>query len=340
MTAYKKILVVCVGNMVTGGPEALHHLVHCMRTLGLPAYICYHPFDKSFEVPAAYREFDVAIAPFEDKADYLIVFPEVHPMEALRIRQAQAAIWWLSLDNFLERRHTSPLHDRVRYLKRALQGRRPFAGIQAMKRLIHFSQSHYASEYLKQQDIPCTEFFEPINARFLDPRLDTGAQNRVDEVLFNPSKGMKITQQLMARNPGITFTPLKGFDREQLTKKFQTAKAYIDFGHHPGRDRLPREAAIHGCCLITGQLGSAANEVDIPIPQAYKLDQNSADFIDRFNTLLADIFRDFAQHHQAFNDYRKRILGESAVFEAQIKAFFLGPADKPSLNPATRMQHK
>lgn len=333
MKSYNKILVVCVGNMVTGGPEALHHLVHCMRKLGLPAFICYHPFDKQFEVPEAYQEFDVAVAPFEDTAGHLIIFPEVYPMEALRIKNAQAAIWWLSLDNFLERRHVSPLRDRVRYLKRSLQGRRPVGGIKALKRLVHFSQSHYASEYIRQQEIPFTEFFEPINARFLDPRLDTGTKNRVNEVLFNPSKGMKVTRQLIDQNPTVKFTPLRGLNRSQLTDKFQTAKVYIDFGHHPGRDRLPREAAIHGCCIVTGQLGSAANEVDIPIPGAYKLDQNGSSFIGNFSTLLSDIFRDFDKHHQAFNDYRARILGEPEMFMGQIRDFFLGQADKETINP-------
>jgi hypothetical protein len=284
-------------------------------------------------VPEAYREFDVQAASFEDREGHLIIFPEVYPMDALRVRNAQAAIWWLSLDNFLERRHVSPLRDRIRYLKRSLQGRRPFGGIKALQGLVHFSQSHYASEYLRRQGLPFTEFFEPINARFLDPRLDTGTQNRVNEVLFNPSKGMKVTQQLIAQNPEVRFTPLRGFNRSQLTEKFQTAKVYIDFGHHPGRDRLPREAAIHGCCIVTGQLGSAANEVDIPIPRAYKLDQTGASFISNFNTLLAGIFRDFDKHHQAFDDYRARILGEPEVFVDQIRNFFLGQASKETINP-------
>ena len=325
MKNYKKILVVCVGNMVTGGPEALHHLVHCMRGLGLPAFICYDPFDKKFEIPDPYRNFDVEISPFEDTDGTLIIFPEVYPMEALRVRHAQAAIWWLSLDNFLERRHVSPLHDRIRYLKRALQGRRPLGGIKALKHLIHFTQSHYASKHLEQQGMPFTELFEPINARFLDKRLDTGTQGRVNEVLFNPSKGIKITQQLMEDNPGIKFTPLRGFDRKQLTEKFQTAKVYIDYGHHPGRDRLPREAAIHGCCIVTGQLGSAENEVDIPIPKIYKLDQKHPDFLPRFKALLADIFSNFDKHHHGFDAYRERILREPQEFQQQIEDFFLDP---------------
>lgn len=51
MKKYKKIIVICPGNSVTGGPEALHNLVHDMVRLGLPAGICYFPFDKKFNIP-------------------------------------------------------------------------------------------------------------------------------------------------------------------------------------------------------------------------------------------------------------------------------------------------
>jgi len=43
-------------------------------------------------------------------------------------------------------------------------------------------------------------------------------------------------------------------------------KLYVDFGKHPGKDRMPREAAVHGCCIITGRRGAAGNPFDIPIP--------------------------------------------------------------------------
>ena len=319
---FKKILVICVANMTTGGPEALHHLVHCMRQIGLPAHICYEPFDQIFEVPEPYRHFDISIATYDDAPDNLIIFPELYPMEALRVKHADAAIWWLSLDNFLERRHTNAIHDKIRYYKRALQGRKPFSGIKSLRQLIHFTQSHYAGEYLKQFDITYSELFEPINARFLNSQLDTGPFNRTNEVIFNPSKGMTVTQRLIDANPDIKFTPLRNFNRDQLTEKFQTAKIYIDFGHHPGRDRLPREAAIHGCCIVTGQLGAAKNDIDIPIPDFYKIDQKEKDFIDNFNRKLRNILNDFEEHYQAFSIYRNRIMSEPEVFQNHIKTIF------------------
>ena len=48
-------------------------------------------------------------------------------------------------------------------------------------------------------------------------------------------------------------------------------QVYIDFGHHPGQDRLPREAAACGCLVVTGTRGSAGFHADVPLPPALKL---------------------------------------------------------------------
>jgi hypothetical protein len=176
---------------------------------------------------------------------------------------------------------------------------------------------------LTEKGLNVVEFFEPINARFLTGNLDPAENGRVDEILYNPSKGKAVTKKLMERFPHWKFTPLKGFTREQLSKKFATAKVYIDFGHHPGRDRLPREAAMHGCCVVTGLLGSARNSVDIPINSEYKLDSDAGNFEGKFEFLIANIFSDFKEHHLRFESYRGRIMGESEVFKSQVAAFFL-----------------
>ena len=41
-------------------------------------------------------------------------------------------------------------------------------------------------------------------------------------------------------------------------------------------NRIPREAAMCGCCVITNRNGSAANNVDVQIADKYKFD-NEAD---------------------------------------------------------------
>ena len=56
----------------------------------------------------------------------------------------------------------------------------------------------------------------------------------------------------------IKFKPITGMTREQVIDTMRHAKLYVDFGEFPGRERMPREAALCGCCLITSKIGASA----------------------------------------------------------------------------------
>lgn len=322
MPTYQKILVVCPAGAVTGGPEALHQLCAHMNSLGLPAFMCYLPFDQLANAPKPYERYKTQSAPYEDVSGNLIIFPEVDPMLALKVMHAQAALWWLSLENFLERRHVSPLHDKIRYMKRVIQGRRPWGGARALKNLLHFSQTEHSSHYLRSCGIKPIPLIDSINEDFLTDRYLDRIDHKQDLILYNPTKGWRVTHKLIEAFPQWQFVPLKGLNREQLSEKLYAAKLYIDFGHHPGRDRMPREAAMHGCCLITGRLGSAGNAIDLPIPNQYKLDSSSPQFISEFGEIASQVLNDFPSHYAAFNPYRKWLQDEPRIFKEQIQHYF------------------
>lgn len=322
MVHYKKILVVCPAGAVTGGPEALHQLCAHMNSLGLPAYMCYLPFNQFATAPKPYERYKTQSAPYEDVSGNLIIFPEVDPMLALKVIHAQAALWWLSLENFLERRHVSPLYDKIRYMKRVIQGRRPWGGARALKNLLHFSQTEHSSQYLRSCGIEPIPLIDSINEDFLTDRYLDRIDHKQDLILYNPTKGWRVTRRLIEAFPQWQFVPLKGLNREQLSEKLYPAKLYIDFGHHPGRDRMPREAAMHGCCLITGRLGSAGNAIDLPIPNQYKLDSSSPEFISEFGEIASQVLDDFPNHYAAFNPYRKWLQDEPRIFKEQIQHYF------------------
>lgn len=243
-------------------------------------------------------------------------------MLALKVVHAQAALWWLSLENFLERRHVSPLYDKIRYLKRVIQKRRPHGGARALKTLLHFSQTEHSSHYLRSCGIEPIPLIDSINEGYLTNRFLDRIDHKQDLILYNPTKGWRLTRKLIKAFPHLQFVPLKGLNREQLSEKLYAAKLYIDFGHHPGRDRLPREAAMHGCCLITSRLGSASNAIDLPIPNRYKLDSSTPLFISEFGDLAYQVLNEFPNHYLAFNSYRKWLINEPAIFKKQIKDYF------------------
>jgi hypothetical protein len=249
----------------------------------------------------------------------------IFPTLALRVRNADAAISWMSVNNYTCVRYESVLRDKIRYARNLLTGRRPRRGMEGCGDVKHLAQSHYAERFLAQHGIKAMPLSDPIPVYLEPDYLATLAHRpstpRKDLILYNPSKGAKVTARLQEACPQWSFRPLQGLDRGELAEAFLGAKLYIDFGHHPGKDRLPREAAVHGCCVVTSRYGSAANSVDVPIPERYKLDTRAPDFVGRFETLVDGIFRgDFESCRQDFTGYRETIRREAEIFREHIKA--------------------
>jgi hypothetical protein len=327
MNDFKKILIICPGGAMTAGPEALHQLAAELNQLKQTAVMVYHPFHKTFSTPIPYQKYQTPVETFSDEDDNLIVYPEIFTNLALKTKHAKAAIWWMSVNNFTCIRYKNPLRDKIRYWKNVLKGKIPWQGIKALTGLRHFAQSHYASEFLASHGIqslplsdPIPVFTDPNYLASLIPRLETA--NRQNIICYNPSKGTKITESIMATFPHWTFKALKGLDREQLAAEFLSAKIYLDFGHHPGKDRLPREAAIHGCCIITGLFGSAENPVDIPIPNRFKLNVNDIGFMNSLEKVVNEIFSSFETCSQELEAYRQTISHEPENFNQQVMAAF------------------
>jgi hypothetical protein len=308
---YHKIQVVSPANMVTGGPESLHNLVAVLNALGFSARIVYFPFGKDSEIPMAYNNYSITSEQLDDQEGNLIIFPETYCMPALKIRHATAAIWWLSVDNFLERKYHNA-RDFVRYFKKVLRGTRPFFGIRELKHLQHFSKANYDEEFLKVNGITFQRISGPISQFYLNLPVCQEIKKRKNQILYNPTKGKTLILELIKMFPEFEFVPLKAMGEEELKDAYLSSKIYVDFGHHPGRERMPREAVVAGCCLITGRLGSAGNDFDIPISDQFKIDQFSDDFYTLFADSVKKIFSNFEFVTKLFEPYRELIRNEPA----------------------------
>lgn len=312
-----KIFVCCPGGSVTGGPELLHQLVDALRQLGHDAYITYYPFEKEHAKPSEYYTYDCPVASIEDNSSSLIVIPEVFTKKAKQIINAQVAIWWLSVDNYYQKKGQSWVRDLKMRITTLRRSRIPLS---KMKHLLHFTQSAYARDFLEKNLISSLMLTDYLATEHLSEQIRH--LNRINVVAYNPKKGAKKTELLIEAFPEIKFVPIKGMTKAQVNELLSTAKIYIDFGLHPGKDRLPREAAMAGCCIITGLSGSAGNNEDITIPGKYKLNDNNRSFIKEFGLLAKSIFSDFEEHSNQFEKYRNLIREEPSLFKKQVLEIF------------------
>ena len=107
-----------------------------------------------------------------------------------------------------------------------------------------------------------------------------------------------------------------------MIELLKRCKVYIDFGNHPGKDRLPREAALCKCVIMTGLRGSAAYYEDVPISNSYKINQYQVKVNDVVGKIKQSM-KDYAMSIDDFANYRSTIRKEKQVFENQVKDIFL-----------------
>ena len=161
---------------------------------------------------------------------------------------------------------------------------------------------------------------EYLNEEFLKTQIDLSKKENI--VAYNPKKGFAFTKKIIKKAKDVKFIPLINMSRDEVIKTLQRAKVYIDFGNHPGKDRIPREAAILGCCVITGKRGSAAFFEDVSIPNEYKFkdrEENIPNIIDK----IKDCFENYEERYKDFEYYREVIKNEPQKFIEDLKKIFV-----------------
>jgi hypothetical protein len=320
----RRVTVCCPSSIVTGGPEALHQLVDALRSFGHDAHIAYYPFDGSFECPEPYRRYNAPQARLTDDIGDLVIVPETATYLLLGIRNADVGVWWLSVDNYLGKVRKPEAVDLLAQTWRLLRRRK--LPIWRMRGFRHFAQSQYAHEFLSRSGILAPLLSDYLGAEHLErPAILLADGSRRDIVAYNPRRGLDRTRRLREANPDVTFVPIEEMTNREVRNLLATAKVYVDFGNHPGKDRLPREAAIAGCCVVTGRQGAANNGEDIPVSDEYKLCDATDAYIRAFTPLVQSIFADFPGHASRFAAYRQAIISEPDIFRGQVLAIFGDP---------------
>lgn len=335
MIECNKVYVLCPANVKSGGPELLHQLVFQLNKIfkEQKAYITYYNLGKTSPVEPSYNKYInnnwITEDQVEDNPENLVVIPETGLSEFEKFKKIQKAIWWLSVDNFLNTNKFSFLVKQVGLLHAVaakLKGNIKDRSKLIYKANYHFYQSYYAKDFLMKNAIDNSKMFylsDYINDKYVNKRVSALSHYRNDVVLYNPKKGIKFTRKIMDAAPtNIKFLPLINMTNNQVYKNLISSKVYIDFGNHPGKDRFPREAAILGCCVITGKRGAAGYEKDVPISSKYKFDDTEKN-IPKIINKIQDCVENYNVCIKSFKNYRKFIVNEKDEFIKDCKDIFL-----------------
>lgn len=175
-----------------------------------------------------------------------VVHPELWPETARLLRHATKVLWWLSIDD-------------------AFDAVRRFGGFEALKAtdVRHLARSYHAMGYLADRDILLTAGLRCLLA---GPRAggDLGGRRRAGRSSPIPDARRLVHILLAAAFAGLTVDTTGLCHRRRNPALVLDLEALRGFRQPPGKDRMPREAAMPGCCVITGKRGAAANPFDIP----------------------------------------------------------------------------
>lgn len=308
------IYVLAPQNRKSGGAELSHQLCNAINRLSdIPAYMCYVDLDAPFEkalgvdvpAPDSYEIYETQHITSPDvlnSPDSVIVFPEGLTLSMPYYPLAKKILWWMSVDNYI----VSTRESNLPYISENV--------------CLHLYQSYYSQDYVEKK-IPgakglyLSDYINEQHGKFIYP-----AQFRENIGLYNPAKGYEDIKPLIEKANWLKWIPLTGLDVPHMVLMMEAGKVYVDFGNHPGKDRIPREAAADGCCVITNKKGAAAFEGDVPIPEKYKF-ENPAESLDEINALLHDICDHFEDNQAAFESYRQIISSEKDAFFSDVTKF-------------------
>ena len=323
------IYVVCPANVKTGGTELLHQLVFELNSLNKKARIVYYLEGKASKQYPTPEEFKKYITDFDfindvdDSQNNLIVFPEVCIGKQKKFKKIQKCVWWLSVDNFLS------MCGRIERLKK--YGFNSFAKHIFLNDYVtnnditsipvHLYQSYYAADFLKNKGIEENQLFylsDYINDVYIEEKSDI---EKEDIVIYNPKKGLEFTKKLIDYDKSIKWVPIENMTNKEVQNLMHRAKVYIDFGNHPGKDRIPREAALSDCCVITNKRGAANFAEDNPIMDKYKFEEDDSQ-IPNIVKAIKECIKNYDQVVPEFYNYINIIKEEKKEFISCIVNIF------------------
>ncbi len=239
--------MVCPAHVATGGTEALHETVSELnKQRNVHARLWYWSIHGGDPVPDAFRGYGCGyVAELPKGYDGVVVVPEIWANEVLRFEGCKKAVYWLGVDAYAS---WTPPEKHGEFLKDDT--------------ILHIAQSEYARDFLEKLGVRrVMKLVDVLNADFYEEYEEAP---RGDVVLYNPAKMTPFMHSLMKACSGVTFKPIQGMTREEVISTMRSSKLYLDFGAFPGRERIPREAVMCGCCIITSRIGSAGFFEDFP----------------------------------------------------------------------------
>ena len=337
-------------NLFTGGPELLHQVgLSIKKIFKVDTFMFYLPENKH-PVHKNFKKYNLKYKTnIEDKKENILIIPEYYSFikYASKYKNLKKILWWLSIDNYYGYKFRSDYNKFLRSIIKI-----PFNIINIFNKLTNYFFGLFTlQDFLKFKysfiDLNKLSEFKDINLHLCQSyyayfflkkkfkKVSYLSDYQREEILINSKKKkIKKSNIICYSNKSNNFVKkisnytsykmieLKNFDNSQIINIFKKTKIYMDFGYHPGKDRMPREAVLFNNCIITNKRGSAGNKYDIPIKKKYKFDEKKLN-LRKIKHIIDKIFNDYEKEIKNFLKYKKTVLEEKKKFNKDLKKIFI-----------------
>lgn len=331
------IYILLPHNTRTGGPEALLQLSDalCRQLPEIPTYVVSYTRSEIADLRSIagrrsgehgelvfgqrqiaipeYASYRVQLAQrIPNRADAIVVLPEVLADIVPALTRNTVLLWWLSVDNAFP-----PLaQTNLNHLRHP--------------RVHHACQSAYARRFVDA----CGLRHEAMLSDYTSAQfaLPESPLRRERVVALNASAKVvsdldAVEHALLAREAGIEVVRVSGMSREELAQLLQRAAVFVDLASFPGKDRMPREAARLGCPVVIADAGAGHSPDDFPIAPDARVSPWDVDAIVSHTIALLDPQAASAQ----LRAWQPVLDAERSRFEAEARNLFsaLGACAQP-----------
>lgn len=347
-----KIYILAPSNSSTGGPECLHQLAFNLKKIFKIKNILmiYLPALTSNPVHKNYKKYNIDFTnTIEDKNDNLLIIPEHYMFlnYSLKFKRLKKVIWWLSVDNYFGFKFKNENHKFIRsiikipfniislfnfvtnysfgiltiqdYLKFYYKNKNIAEEKEIKQASFHLMQSYYAFEFFKKKLKNVRILYDYINQNIMNSSKNYKI-NKKDIICYSHKSNNFIN--LIKDNLDFKFIKLHNLSQKQIINIFKKTKVYLDFGFHPGKDKMPREAALFNNCIITNKKGSAKNNIDIPIKKKFKIFEKRSNLA-LLKKELDSIFNNYQREIKHFKSYKFKIVNEKYKFKKDLNKIFV-----------------
>ena len=296
----------CPSNSLNnGGAETLHQLGFHLKKNNFKVFVNYFPSIDNDLIPEKLLKYNIPSKKFEDEEDTLHIIPEVETSRTKLIKKGKCLIYWLSVDSYYQKNPDKPFWKNWNYYRKSMKQR---VFLFKLKKYYHLANSHYAKIFLERKKIK-SSILKGYISNYFDGKFDFNKKENI--ILFNPTKDQIHYKKIMNFFPKFNFKPISQMSNLEIKNFYSKAKIFMDLGTHPGRERMPREAAVMGCILIIANRGSASNNFDVPINNLYKVNIDEKNIYKKVAVLIEDIFKNYDNHLKNFENYKKKVSFEN-----------------------------